>query len=91
MILTGFTTIVGATALLPNNGLIHLIDFVHDTDFLRFLVKFGLGFPFAFHFVNGVRHLLWDTGRFLTIKEVYMTGYVALGLAAVLGGYLALL
>ncbi|XP_019865398.1 succinate dehydrogenase cytochrome b560 subunit, mitochondrial-like [Aethina tumida] len=41
-------------------------------------VKFGLCFPLCYHFFNGIRHLLWDSGLFLTIKEVYATGYVML-------------
>lgn len=83
--------VFGLGALLPNDGLVGLIDFVHDQSFLLFLVKFGLAFPFAYHFNNGVRHLLWDTGKFLTIKEVYTTGYVMVALSAVLGAYLAFL
>ncbi|KAL7025080.1 hypothetical protein ACKWTF_013327 [Chironomus riparius] len=43
--------------------------------------KFCFAFPFAYHMMNGVRHLFWDTGKFLSIKEVYMTGY-AMVLAA---------
>ncbi|XP_018560965.1 succinate dehydrogenase cytochrome b560 subunit, mitochondrial [Anoplophora glabripennis] len=44
-------------------------------------LKFLLAFPLTYHFWNGIRHLLWDTGKFLTIKEVYITGYVMLALA----------
>lgn len=54
-------------------------------------VKAILIYPFAFHACNGVRHLLWDTGKFLSIKEVYLTGYVMLALAGVVtGGFLCL-
>nr|CAD7577116.1 unnamed protein product [Timema californicum] len=42
------------------------------------VLKFALAFPFSYHYCNGVRHLLWDMGRFLTLKEVYTTGYVML-------------
>lgn len=44
-------------------------------------IKFILAFPFTYHFWNGIRHLLWDTGKFLTIREVYITGYIMLFLA----------
>ncbi|CAH0553348.1 unnamed protein product [Brassicogethes aeneus] len=44
-------------------------------------VKFMLSFPLTYHFWNGIRHLIWDTGKFLTIKEVYLTGYAMLALA----------
>lgn len=91
LILSGFTMIFGMGALLPDNGLINFIDFVHDHGPLLFLFKFGLAFPFAYHIMNGVRHLIWDTGKFLTIKEVYMTGYAAILASICLGGYLAFL
>lgn len=50
---------------------------------LKGLVKAGITFPFAFHSWNGIRHLVWDTGRELTLKGVYRTGYAVLGLAAI--------
>ncbi|XP_030753988.1 succinate dehydrogenase cytochrome b560 subunit, mitochondrial-like [Sitophilus oryzae] len=56
-----------------------------------FGIKFTLAFPLLYHFWNGIRHLLWDTGRFLTIKEVYLTGWTMLAVtiasAIVLSGY----
>ncbi|KAJ3010709.1 cytochrome b subunit of succinate dehydrogenase, Sdh3p [Thoreauomyces humboldtii] len=42
-----------------------------------------LAVPIIFHSTNGVRHLIWDTTKALTIKGVYNTGYVVLGLTAV--------
>ncbi|CDK24670.1 unnamed protein product [Kuraishia capsulata CBS 1993] len=47
-----------------------------------------LAFPFAFHAFNGIRHLIWDAGKELTIKGVYRTGYVVTGLSLVVGAYL---
>lgn len=40
-------------------------------------------FPFAFHAWNGIRHLIWDSGREANIKGVYTTGYIVLGLTTV--------
>ncbi|CAG8603135.1 9299_t:CDS:10 [Paraglomus brasilianum] len=37
--------------------------------------KASLAFPFTFHTFNGIRHLIWDTGRSLTVKGVYITGW----------------
>ncbi|RUS20520.1 succinate dehydrogenase cytochrome b560 subunit [Endogone sp. FLAS-F59071] len=52
-------------------------------------VKATLAFPFVFHSLNGVRHLIWDTGSFLSLKGVYTSGYIVLG-STVLGSlYLA--
>lgn len=47
-----------------------------------------IAFPFAYHTCNGIRHLCWDMGKFLTIKEVYLTGYAMLGASALLTGAL---
>ncbi|KIY72131.1 cytochrome b560 subunit of succinate dehydrogenase [Cylindrobasidium torrendii FP15055 ss-10] len=38
--------------------------------------------PFTFHSFNGVRHLLWDLGYFITVKGCYQSGYAVLGLTA---------
>lgn len=49
-----------------------------------FVGKFVLAFPFAYHFANGIRHLVWDLGKALAIKEVYTTGYIMVGISAVI-------
>lgn len=41
--------------------------------------KLGLTAPFWFHYFNGVRHLVWDTGRMLNLGEVYSTGWAVNG------------
>ena len=56
---------------------------------LQYGIKAGAAFPFAFHSFNGVRHLIWDLGKELTLKGVYRTGYIVLGASAVVGSYLA--
>ena len=32
----------------------------------------------SFHLINGVRHLVWDTGRALEIKTAYTAGWLVL-------------
>lgn len=54
-------------------------------------IKFILAYPFAYHAVNGIRHLIWDAGLCLKIKEVYSTGYVALAISVVVAAILAAL
>ncbi|CAZ80166.1 unnamed protein product [Tuber melanosporum] len=49
----------------------------------KFGIKFAVTLPFSYHSWNGIRHLLWDTGKALDIKDVYRTGYVVLGLTVV--------
>ncbi|KAG5669616.1 hypothetical protein PVAND_017501 [Polypedilum vanderplanki] len=41
-------------------------------------LKFSIAFPFVYHYFNGIRHLLWDVGFFLNVKEIYVTGYAVL-------------
>ncbi|QLQ78103.1 hypothetical protein HG537_0A03500 [Torulaspora globosa] len=48
-------------------------------------IKGSAAYMFAFHFGNGIRHLLWDTGRELTIKGVNRTGIAVLVLTAFAG------
>ncbi|RUS20249.1 hypothetical protein BC938DRAFT_475591 [Jimgerdemannia flammicorona] len=48
-----------------------------------------VAFPFVYHSLNGVRHLIWDMGMALTLKGVYATGYMVLGGTVVGSLYLA--
>lgn len=51
-------------------------------DFVKYTGKALLAAPFAFHSLNGIRHLAWDSGKFLSIKGVYSTGYAVIGASA---------
>jgi len=46
----------------------------------------------SFHLLNGIRHLVWDTGRALDLKTAYTTGWLVLigtlALTAILLGVL---
>lgn len=39
------------------------------------LMIFGWVFSFTFHFLNGIRHMVWDTGKWLDLKSAYASGY----------------
>lgn len=39
-----------------------------------FTAKFSLAFPFMYHTCNGIRHLMWDTGKQLNKHAVITTG-----------------
>ncbi|KAJ7780266.1 cytochrome b subunit of succinate dehydrogenase, Sdh3p [Mycena maculata] len=57
----------------------HVVEAVAGLpDAVKYAGKALLAAPFAFHSLNGVRHLSWDMGKFMTIKGVYQTGYVVL-------------
>ncbi|KAI8992006.1 succinate dehydrogenase cytochrome b560 subunit [Mycotypha africana] len=49
----------------------------------KFAAKTIVGFPFVFHCLNGIRHLVWDATKMLDIKDVYRSGYAVLGATAV--------
>jgi len=46
-------------------------------------LKTAIALPFAFHSINGVRHLTWDTGLALSNKQVIVTGWTVVGLSTV--------
>ncbi|XP_033165042.1 uncharacterized protein LOC117144127 [Drosophila mauritiana] len=52
------------------------------------MAKVMVTMPFAYHTVAGTRHLIWYLNKFLTIPEIYATGYVAVALAIALSAFL---
>ncbi len=48
------------------------------------IISLALLFSLCFHFCNGIRHLIWDTGRMLKIEHAYRAGWTVLA-AAVIG------
>lgn len=92
--LTGYAAILGLSALaLPDgaNSVVTAIDSLQLSAPSLIAAKFIIAFPAAYHTVNGVRHLIWDMGKCLTIKEVYTTGYTMLLTSTILTAILAML
>lgn len=54
------------------------------TSFLGDLILFFSVFALWYHTCNGVRHLIWDTGRGMEIEQVTNSGYISLGFAGAL-------
>lgn len=84
MTLAGYAVALGLGAVVLPESIPHYIEELECAQLGAAVIsslKFLLAFPLTYHFWNGIRHLLWDTGRFLTIKEVYITGYIMLALA----------
>ncbi|KAK6978133.1 cytochrome b subunit of succinate dehydrogenase SDH3, partial [Favolaschia claudopus] len=52
-------------------------------EYVKYTAKTILAAPFAFHALNGIRHLFWDVGKFMTLRGVYQTGYAVLAGTAV--------
>lgn len=55
---------------------------------VKIAAKGVMAYPFVYHFFNGVRHLVWDFGKELTMKGVYRSGYIVCGLSVIFGTYL---
>ena len=55
----------------------------------KLAAKFAMAFPFTFHGVNGVGHLIWDTGRSFQRKQIVAQGWTILGLSFAIAVYLA--
>ncbi|GFP55594.1 hypothetical protein ACSS6W_009051 [Trichoderma asperelloides] len=52
-------------------------------------IKFALAFPFTFHFINGIKHLVYDLGIGFAKAQI-KRGEIALWISSILGGgYLA--
>ena len=47
-------------------------------------VGLGLSYAAFFHLCTGIRHLIWDSGMFVTIPGIYRTGYTAIAVSVVL-------
>jgi succinate dehydrogenase / fumarate reductase cytochrome b subunit len=50
---------------------------------LGVLVMFGLTVAFLYHLANGVRHLVWDSGKGFEPKTADMTGWAAIAFGVV--------
>ncbi|KAI0667962.1 succinate dehydrogenase cytochrome b560 subunit [Trametes maxima] len=62
----------------------HIIELVGSLpEVVKYAGKIILAAPFAYHSLNGLRHLGWDIGRFLTLKGAYASGYAVLAGTAV--------
>jgi len=79
--ITGFALSVGL--IVPVFWLVSLTQgpsaYAEFHEFLRsglglFLI-FGWVFSLSYHLLNGLRHLMWDTGRGLDLKSTYLTGW----------------
>jgi len=84
VLLYGFSIAYVAAPLvgLPFTGA-DVVSFVAGMpDAVKIAGKTLLAFPFTFHFWNGLRHLSWDTGKFLTVKGCYTSAYFMMGATA---------
>ncbi|XP_053997874.1 succinate dehydrogenase cytochrome b560 subunit, mitochondrial-like [Hylaeus anthracinus] len=94
IILATYAMTLGLGTLLIPGGIPCLIEMTQELGLsapLLFLGKTALALPATYHTFNGFRHLAWDLGKFLTIKEVYSTGYAVTALSVASAILLAVL
>lgn len=48
------------------------------------ILLFAWSFSALYHLCNGIRHLVWDTGRGLDIRSAYAGGYAVIAASTVL-------
>uniref|UniRef100_A0A336M2H0 CSON010823 protein n=1 Tax=Culicoides sonorensis TaxID=179676 RepID=A0A336M2H0_CULSO len=78
--LTGWAVILGYGSLvMPHDAAYYISALESLSAPSLFALKYILTFPLAYHTANGIRHFCWDAGKFLTMPEVYKTGYIMLG------------
>ncbi|XP_012217819.1 succinate dehydrogenase cytochrome b560 subunit, mitochondrial [Linepithema humile] len=86
IILASYAMFLGLGTLFIPGGIPCFIETVNNLCLplpVLFASKTLLALPVTYHTFNGIRHLAWDMGLFLTIKEVYSTGYVVSALAVI--------
>ena len=88
--ITGLGLIVGAVGLVwwllaaaTDASYFRVIDDIW-TSWIGNLVWVGVLWAFSYHLLNGVRHLMWDTGRGLDLPTVTRSGQAVLAGSVVL-------
>ena len=100
--ITGAGTAVGLYASLMAYGLCNPVNKVQLIPDMRKMIreaplplvvagKAAVSGPLAYHYWNGIRHLIWDMGLGLSLKGVYATGWTVNALAILTTGYFSLI
>lgn len=53
-------------------------------------LKAILAAPLTFHYLNGIRHIIWDLGYCLSLPGIYYTGYITVLTTLIVGSLIAL-
>lgn len=56
-----------------------------------YFISYFAFFIFFFHMVNGLRHISWDFGLGLEIKNVYITGILVLSISSIVVLFIVLI
>lgn len=85
LILSLYAFTLGAGALVTPYEFSWYVQLVESFDLPNVMLqtmKSLMAFPFVYHWTNGIRHLIYDTGRLFSLKATYMSGYFVI-LAAI--------
>ncbi|KAH8248173.1 hypothetical protein KR038_003988, partial [Drosophila bunnanda] len=85
-VLAIFVWALGISGLIMEGDMEGLVKKAEDCDCPGVITaaKIMVVAPFAYHTVAATRHMLWFLNMFLTIPEIYATGYVAVVLSVAL-------
>lgn len=82
ILLTTYVTALGIGALIcpqdVSEGIVSMLQGLDLSSTSVIALKYMFAFPFTFHGCAGIRHLVWDTGKFMSNKEVASTGYAVI-------------
>eukprot|EP01135_Chromosphaera_perkinsii_P000046 Nk52_evm1s20 gene=Nk52_evmTU1s20 len=86
-----FLTVVGSSWIIgcvaTGTSWPEMIEGIRATQYpsgIIWLAKFGFGWAFWYHSVNGFRHLAWDFGKGFQLPDLYKSGYGVLGVSTAL-------
>ncbi|XP_021195507.3 succinate dehydrogenase cytochrome b560 subunit, mitochondrial [Helicoverpa armigera] len=74
-------------SLFLSNGIETYVSVIQSLNLgamMVFILKILLGAPFAFHYFNAFRYVIWNTARWLDLKKVYETSKQSMAAAAVM-------
>ncbi|XP_031789334.1 succinate dehydrogenase cytochrome b560 subunit, mitochondrial isoform X1 [Nasonia vitripennis] len=86
IVLSSYAMILGLGTLFVPGGVPCMVQAIAAWGLpsaVLYLGKAMFVYPLTYHYLNGIRHLAWDLGKFLTIKDVYKTGWTVVGLSAI--------
>jgi succinate dehydrogenase / fumarate reductase cytochrome b subunit len=52
--------------------------------FVGYIIFAGFSYSVMYHLCNGIRHLIWDTGRGLELEDAYKSGLIVVAASAAL-------
>lgn len=89
-----FFTLYCIAAILFPESYPYYLEMLKSMNLSKYMImsgKFLIALPLSFHFLNGIRHLIWDVGYLFTVNDVNRSGYVVMLLAVALAFHLIFL